>query len=224
LARGRLRAKLPLLRQALDGRVQTQHRILIRHALTHSDVLEQQVAQAEIEEAAEQLSEAVALLETIPCVGPTAATAIVAEIGVDMTRFPAAGHLASWAGVCPGNKQRAGKRFGGKTTHGNTWLRAILGEVSWSIAHTSNSYLAAHYHRLARRCGKRKAIVAVSHAMLVVIYHLLRDQQPYHDLGADYFDRLDSQRIQRHYVRRLEQLGDAVTLAPLQLASTALTD
>src|SRR5262249_10903315 len=105
--RGRLRAKLPLLRQALDGRVQTQHRILIRHALTHIDFLEQQLAQlgAEIEEAAEQLSEAVALLETIPCVGPTAATALVAEIGVDMTRFPSAGHLASWAGGCPGNKQ-----------------------------------------------------------------------------------------------------------------------
>jgi transposase len=226
LARGRLRAKLPLLRQALDGRVHAQHRVLIRHALAHIDFLEQQLAQlsAEIEAAAEQLSEAVALLETIPCVGHTTATAIVAEIGVDMTRFPSARHLASWAGVCPGNRQSAGKRLGGKTTHGNTWLRAILGEVAWSIAHTSNTYLAAHYHRLARRCGKRKAIVAVSHTLLIVIYHLLRDQQPYHDLGADYFDRLDTQRIQRHHVHRLEQLGYVVTLAPVELAPTAVTD
>jgi transposase len=226
LARGRLRAKLPLLRQALDGRVQAHHRVLIRHALAHIDFLEQQLAQlsSEIEEAAKQLSQAVALLETIPCVGHTAATAIVAEIGVDMTRFPSARHLASWAGVCPGNKQSAGKRLGGKTTHGNTWLRAILGEVAWSIAHTSNTYLAAQYHRLARRCGKRKAIVAVSHTVLGVIYHLLRDQQPYQDLGADYFDRLDTQRIQRHYVHRLEQLGYAVTLAPLELATMAVTD
>jgi transposase len=220
LARGRLRTKLPQLRQALEGRVQAQHRVLIGHALAHIDFLEQQLAQltAEIEEAAARFSDAVALLETIPCIGHTAATAIVAEIGVDMQRFPSARHLASWAGVCPGNRQSAGKRLGGKTTHGDTWLRAILGEVAWSIAHTSNSYLAAHYHRLARRCGKRKAIVAVSHTLLVVIYHMLRDQCPYHDLGADYFDCLDTQRLQRHYVRRLEQLGYAVTLSPAEAA------
>lgn len=220
LARGRLRAKLPALRQALEGRVQTQHRVLIRHALAHVDFLEQQLAELtiEIEEATGAFRDAVALLETIPCVGHTAATAILAEIGVDMQCFPSARHLASWAGVCPGNRQSAGKRLGGKTTHGNTWLRAILGEVAWSLAHTSNTYLAAHYHRLARRCGKRKAIVAVSHTLLVVIYHMLREQHPYQDLGADYFDRLDTQRLQRHYVHRLEQLGYAVSLTPAEVA------
>jgi transposase len=220
LARGRLRAKLPLLRQALDGRVHAQHRILLRHVLVHIDFLEAQLLEltGEIDAALAPFNDAVALLETIPCVGHTAATAIIAEIGSDMACFPSAKHLASWAGVCPGNKQSGGKRLSGATTHGSPWLRAILGEVAWSLAHTSNTYLAAHYHRLARRCGKRKAIVAVSHSLLVIVYHMLRDQRPYQDLGADYFDRLDVQRLQRHYVRRLAQLGYAVTLSPSTVA------
>jgi len=145
LARGRLRAKLPLLRQALDGRVQAFQRVVLRHLLDQIDFLERQLAQlvVEIEERLAPVAEAVALLETIPCVGHTAATTLVAELGDDMSRFASAKHLASWAGVCPGNKQSAGKRLGGKTTNGNTWLRAILGEVAWSIAPTSNTYLAA---------------------------------------------------------------------------------
>ena len=155
-----------------------------------------------------------ALLQTIPGVAEAAATTIVAEIGVDMTRFPSAKHLASWAGLCPGNKQSGGRRMSGKTTSGDVWLRAVLGEVAWSITHTSGNYLVALYHRLARRRGKQKAIVALAHSLLVSIYHMLRDHQPYRDLGPDHFDRLESVRIQRHYVRRLEQLGYAVTLIP----------
>jgi hypothetical protein len=135
-----------------------------------------------------------------------------------MSRFPSAKHLASWAGVCPGNRQSAGKRLGGRTTGGNPWLRAILGEVAWSIAHTSSSYLAAQYHRFARRSGKHKAIVAACHSLLVIIYHMLRTQSAYHDLGPDYFDSLDNERLQRHYVRRLQQLGFAVTLTAPQVA------
>ncbi|MGE5334976.1 MAG: IS110 family transposase [Nitrososphaerota archaeon] len=216
LARGRLRAKLPQLRQALEGRVTAQHRVLIRHVLAHIDFLEQQLAEliAEIEAQLAPFAEAVTLLETIPGVAEAAATAIVAEVGVDMTRFPSAKHLASWAGLCPGNKQSGGRRLSGKTTTGNVWLRAVLGEVAWSITHTSGNYLAALYHRLARRRGKQKAIVALAHSLLVSIYYMLRDHQPYRDLGADHFDRLQSARIQRHYVRRLEQLGYAVTLSP----------
>ena len=145
LARGRLRAKLPALRQALEGRVTAQHRVLIRHVLTHIDFLEQQLAEltTEIEAQLAPFAEAVALLETIPGVAEAAASAVVAEIGVDMTRFPSAKHLASWAGVCPGNKQSGGRRLSGKTTTGNVWLRAVLGEVAWSNTHTSGNYLSA---------------------------------------------------------------------------------
>ena len=220
LARGRLRAKLPALRAALDGRVRAQHRLLLRHLLVHIDFLEAQLGEltVEIEATLAPLAHAVQVLETIPCVGHTAATAIVSEIGADMSRFPSAKHLASWAGVCPGNKQSGGKRLSGETTHGSPWLRAILGEVAWSIAHTSDTYLAAQYHRLARRCGKRKAIVAVSHTLLVIVYHMLRDQRPYQDLGADYFEQLDATRLQRRYVHGLEQLGYTVTLTPPEVA------
>jgi transposase len=214
LARGRLRAKLPALRAALDGRVQAQHRLLLRHILVHLDFLEAQLSELtiEIEATLAPLAEATQLLETIPCIGHSAATAIVAEIGADMSRFPSAQHLASWAGVCPGNKQSGGKRLSGQTTHGNPWLRAILGEVAWSIAHTSGTYLAAHYHRLARRCGKHKAIVAVAHKLLTIVYHLLRERRPYEDLGQEYFERLDATRLQRRYLRGLEQLGYSVAL------------
>ena len=131
-----------------------------------------------------------------------------------MTRFPSAKHLASWAGLCPGNKQSGGRRLSGRTTTGHVWLRAVLGEVAWSITRTSGNYLVARYHRLARRRGKLTALVAVAHSLLVSIYYRLRDHQPYRDLGPDHFDRLESTRVQRHYVRRLEQLGYAVTLTP----------
>jgi transposase len=200
--------------------VQTQQRILIRHVLAHIEFLEQQLNQLipEIEETSAPFQAAVALLETIACVGHTTATGSIAAIGIDLQRFPSARHLASWAGGCPGNRHSAGQRLGGKTRHGDTWLRAIRGEVAWSSAHTSNTYLAAHDHRLARRCGKRKAIVAVSHTVLVVIYHMLQEGRPYQDVGAAYFDRLDTQRLRRHSVRRLEQLGSAVTLAPAEVA------
>ena len=220
LARGRLRAKLPMLRQALQGRVQAQHRVLIRHVLAHVDFLEQQLAHltTEIAEACAPFAEATTLLETIPGVAEAAATAIVAEVGTDMSRFPSAKHLASWAGRCPGNRQSGGKRLSGKTTSGNVWLRAVLGEVAWSTTHTTGTYLAALYHRLARRRGKHKAIVAVAHSILVSIYYMLRDHQPYHDLGSDHFDRLDTTPIQRHHIHRLEQLGYSVTLTPVAVA------
>ena len=131
-----------------------------------------------------------------------------------MSRFPTAGHLASWAGLCPTNKQSAGKRMKGPANHGNVWLRAIMGEVAWASIRTKASYFYAQYHRVARRRGKEKAAFAVAHSLLVVIYHVLRTGQPYKELGVDYFDNLDSARIERHHVRRLEQLGFTVTLTP----------
>jgi len=153
-------------------------------------------------------------LLSIPGIQEVAAAAIISEIGVEMDHFPSDKHLASWAGMCPGNKQSDGKRFSRAMTVGNTSLRTMLGEVAWIISRMKDNYLSAHYHRIARRRGKQKAIVAVSHSILVIIYHMLRDKKPYSDLGADYFDKLDIARIERHHVRRLEQLGYTVTLTP----------
>jgi transposase len=220
LARGKLRTKLPQLRQALDGRVHPSHRFLIQRILAHIDFLEESLAlvQKEIEQALSPFEEAMTLIQGIVGIHETAAAAIVAEIGVDMSRFPSAKHLASWAGVCPGNKQSGGKRLSGKPTKGNPYLRAILAEVVWAISHTKGNYLSAQYHRLARRIGKKKAIVAVSHSVLVIIYHVLQEKKPYTDLGADYFDKLDTARIERHHIHRLEQLGYTVTLTPKQVA------
>jgi len=220
LARGRLRAKLPALRQALEGRVTAPHRVLLRHILAHLDFLDGQLEQltAEIERAQTPFAAAVALLQTVPGVAAAAASAIVAEIGTDMSRFPSAAHLASWAGLCPGNRQSGGKRLSGHITPGNRWLRAVLGEVAWAATHTHGTYAAALYHRLARRRGKPRAIVAVAHSLLVSIYHMLRTHQPYQDLGPAHLDQLDHARLQRQYVRRLEQLGYAVTLAPASVA------
>lgn len=216
LARGRLRAKLPELRQALLGRVRPHQRILLGRILAHIAFLEESVAalQGEMEGYLAPFEEAITLLQTLPGVSAVAAGALVVEIGDDMTRFPSAKHLASWAGVCPGNKQSGGKRLSGTTTKGNVWLRGILGEVAWAAARTRGTYFHAQYPRLARRRGKQKAIVAVAHSILTVIYCMVRDRQPYRERGAAYFDTLDSARIERHHVHRLEQLGYTVTLQP----------
>jgi transposase len=217
LARGKLRAKLPQLRQALVGRVQPHHLVLISQILAHIDFLEDAIAQvqAEIERCLPPFDEALAVLQTIPGIKQVAATAILAEIGTDMSRFPSAGHLASWAGLCPTNKESAGKRMKGPRNRGNVWLRSIMGEVAWASIRTKASYFSAQYHRLARRRGKERAAMAVAHSLIVVIYHVLRTGQPYKELGVDYFNRLDSARVERHHVRRLEQLGYTVTLTPL---------
>ncbi len=217
LARGLLRKKLPALQQALEGRVQPHHRVLLRQILAHVDFLERSIAvvQAEVGQLLDPMAEDVALLQTIPGVSKQAATTIVAEIGTDMRRFPSAKHLVNWAGVCPGNRQSGGKRLSSKPTQGNTWLKAVLGEVAWVIARLREpNYLTAHYRRIARRRGRFKALVAVSHTVLSIAYHLLTKRQPYHDLGAEYLDRLDHDRIQQHHIRRLNALGFDVALTP----------
>jgi transposase len=220
LARGLLRKKLPELQDALFGRVQPHHRVLLRHILTHIDFLDTQLSQLveEIEAQLVPFQEEQALLESIPGIQPTTAAVIIAEIGVDMSVFPTAKHLASWAGLCPGNRQSGGKRLSGAITGGNPYLRAILAQVAWAISHTKDNYLSAQYHRLARRLGRKKAIVALAHSVLVIIYHVLRTKQPYTELGADYFDQLNTERLQQHHIRRLEQLGFSVTLTPKEVA------
>ena len=216
LARGRLRAKLPALRQALTGRVQAHHRLLLAQLLAHIDFLEESIAtlQAEIEHDLEPFTTATEVLQTIPGVGALVAAALVAEIGTDTPRFPSAKHLASWAGVCPGNKQSAGKRLSGKTTKGNVWLRAMLTEAAWAIARSPGTYLHAQYHRIARRRGKYKAAMAVAHSILIIAYCLLRDGQPYSDLGPTYLDERDAARTERYHIHRLQQLGYSVALTP----------
>ena len=220
LARGRLREKLPALRQALNGRVKPHHQVLITQILAHIDFLDASIAQlqGEIEQGLAPLTDAVTLLRTIPGVGATAAAVIVAEIGTDMSRFVSAKHLASWAGLCPGNRQSGGRRLSGKPTNGDPWLRAVLGEVAWVIARAPGTYLHEHYQRIARRRGRNRAAVAVAHSVLVIAYHVLREKKPFADLGSDYFDQIDAARIQRHHVRRLEQLGYKVDLTPQHVA------
>ncbi len=164
LARGRLRAKLPDLRKALDGRVRPHHQVLLTRILAHIDFLEESQEQLlkEMEQYLNPFEEAMTLVQSVVGIKETAAASIIAEIGTDMTRFASDKHLASWAGLCPGNKQSGGKRLSGKMTKGNPYVRAILFEVAWAIAHTKDNYLSAFYHRMARRHGKPKAIAALA--------------------------------------------------------------
>jgi transposase len=220
LARGKLLKKLEALRLALEGRVKPHHRRLIRAMLQHIGYLAQAIAELDEEIAAAlvPLEPAARLLRTIPAIGRTAAAAILAEIGADMGRFMSAKHLASWAGICPGNRQSGGKRLSGTITHGNVWLRGILGEVAWAAIRKKGSSFGARYRRLARRVGKQKAVVAVMHNLLIVIYTVLRTGQPYQELGPDYYQPGDPHRRQRRLVQGLEALGYSVTLAPKEAA------
>jgi transposase len=219
LARGRLRAKLPELRLALDGRLRPHQTFLLQQILAHIDFLEQslELLQTEIEERLTPFQDTTTLLDSLPVTLEVAKAVVIAEIGVDMSRFPTAKHLASWAGVCPGNRVSGGKRLSGSTTKGNVYLRSILCQLAWSIARSKTpSYLSSLYHRLARRRGKKRAILAVAHSLLVSIYHMIRDNQPFQDLGPQYLEKLDSERLERRAVQRLQQLGYDVTLTPKQ--------
>jgi transposase len=183
LAKRRLRGKIPQLKQALHGRVTEHHRFLLRALLEQVEFLEGLIARydARIEKAMAPLDQAAGRLRAIPGVGEQAAEVIMAEVGPDMTPFPTAGHLSSWAGLCPGNDQTAGKQRNGKTTKGSQWLRTTMVQVAWAASRTKDTIFSACYHRWAKRMGRKKALVAVAHKILVVIYHLLKNQTDYRE-------------------------------------------
>jgi transposase len=220
LAKGRLRQKLPALRQALEGRFREHHRFLLAEMLSHLEAVDEAIARlsAEIIRQTAAFAPLLDLLTTIPGVQRKTAETILAEIGGDMGRFPTHRHLASWAGVCPGQHVSAGKRKSGRVRPGNPWLRRVLVETAWAASRRRGTYMAAQYQRLARRRGKKKAVMAVAHSLLVIAYHVLKARVPYRELGADYFEQRDEARTRQRYLRRLEKLGFKVTLAPRENA------
>jgi transposase len=214
LAKGTLQNKRPALEQALTGLMGTHQRLLLRSQLRHLDFLDGEIATLSQEVAIRlaPYAEALDRLDTIPGVGRRVAEEILAEIGPDMERFPSAGHLASWAKVCPGNNESAGKRKSGRTGGGNPWLRQALVEAARGASHAKRTYLAAQYRRLAARRGGKRAAMALAYTILSIAYYLLKRGTEYQDLGPNYFDERDREAVVRRSVRRIEQLGHKVTV------------
>ncbi len=226
LARGQLKKKESELRRALSGRLSPAQRFVLRELLDRYEELEAALSRAnaqvkqEVAKCADPfVAEAVELLQTIPGVGQRVAEVIVSEIGVSMRRFPSDGHLASWAGVCPGSNESGGKRRSGRTTKGSIYLRNALVQAAWAATHTKETYLAAQYKRLAKRKGKNRALVAVGHSILVIVYHVLSRKESYSELGGDYFDKHNVEVQRNRLVRQLERLGMKVTLEALPVAA-----
>jgi transposase len=217
LARGSLRRKIPQLREALQGRFAAEHALVVGAILSHIDFLDEQIAQLSeaIERELTPFAPAVELLCSIPGFHQRTAQVVIAEIGLDMQRFPTPKHLAAWAGVCPANNESAGKRLAGGTRHGNRWLNIALTEAALAASRTKNTYLAAQYQRLRPRRGHKRALRAVAHSMLVCCWHMLQTGQLYDDPGADYYDRRSSTRTAARLVHRLTTLGYDVRISPL---------
>lgn len=216
LARGCLRAKLPVLPQALTGQFRRHHAFLLSELLAHLDYLEEAVDRlsARIEEQLRPFAESARLLDVIPGVNQRTIEGIVAEIGIDMSPFPSDRHVSSWTGICPGHHESAGKRQSGTPRKGNRWLRATLTEAALAAIRVKDSRLAARYRRVMRHRGHKKAVVAVAHTILVIVYHMLRDRVPYHEVGAAYLDQRDREQAIRRHVKQLERLGHRVILEP----------
>jgi transposase len=249
LAKGRMRSKIPELEKALTGKVKAHHRFLLAKQLAHIDFLDEQIEEisAEIgrqmgamsgpsksgagagggeellegEETVPSLTwdEAVALLDTIPGVNQRTAEVILSEIGLDMSQFPTDKHLASWSGLAPGNHQSGGKRYSGRRTKGNRSLSSIMTEAAQAAARTKGTFLSARYHRLAARRGKKRAIGAVAHSMIVSVWHILTYRQPYQELGGDYFDERKKEAKVNYLIRRLEKLTGGAVRVEIQSAA-----
>ena len=235
LSKGTLRKKIPQLRRALEGQVTAHHRVLFAGHWQRMEFLEREIEELESQIAErmkptpleralfpegpadepEPLSpreQAIQLWMEIPGVGWTAACSMVAELGVHMDQFPSAAHAASWAALCPGNNESAGKRLSGKTRKGNVWLRRTMCEVAWAASHTKDTYFAAQFRRIASRRGRKRALIAVAHSVLVTAYHMLKHKRHHQEVGGDFFDQINRDQVRNRLVQRLAKLGFEVTL------------
>ena len=221
LARQRLRGKIPELQRALRGEVREHHRFQLQLLWDQLRQVESLIARlnTKIAELTKPYREQIQRIVEIHGIEQRVAEVLIAEVGVDLSPFPSQGHLCSWAGLCSGNHESAGKRRSGKTTKGSRWLRQALVQAAWAASHTKGTYLAARYRRLAGRRGKKRALVAVAHSLLIIVYHVLKEGTRYHDLGGAYLDRLNPERLRRYLVGRLERLGYQVTLQPITEAA-----
>jgi transposase len=219
LAKARLRSKIPQLREALANRFQLDHHgALVAQLLAHIDVLDEAIATFDLRviDQCAPFADVIELVDTIPGVARRTAEALIAECGIDMTRFPTAGHLASWAGICPGNNASGGKRRSGHTRPGSRWLRQALTEAAWAVARSKGNYFSSHHAQIAGRRGKTKALGATRHDILVAYYHIINDHVPFEELGADWLARRYSvEHRTNRLVRQLEALGHHVTLQPV---------
>lgn len=221
LAKGRLREKLTELTEALEGRMREHHRFLLERHLREIAFYEEEIAlfDARIAEQMRPFEEQMARLDAVPGIDQRVAECLLAELGPDLDTFPDAAHLVSWGCVCPGSNESAGKHKSGKTRKGNNWLRGTLAEAAWAASKTKNTYLGAIYKRLARRRGKKRAIVALSRIILEIVYYLLKEERTYQERGADFYDQKHAQQRQRYLLKQLESLGLEITVRPLAEAA-----
>jgi transposase len=216
LAQRKLRGKIPELRLALAGKVRDHHRFLLNEYLEEWKSLGERIkrVEQEIDQRIPPFEQAVTLWKSVPGVDHTTACNLVAEVGVNMSQFPSGAHLASWAGVCPGNNESAGKRLSGTMRDGNKWLRRALCQAAWAVTRKKDCYLSAQFARLAARRGRKRALMAVAHTILVIGYAMLKTGRCYHELGGTYFEQINKDQLQRYFVKRLERLGLDVSVTP----------
>jgi transposase len=225
LARGQLQKKTPQLIEALEGHVSDHHRFMLETHLEHLRMLEELIEKLErrIDQQVLQLGEgaeaALEQIDQVPGIDRRVGQTILAELGKNMEAFPSSAHVSSWTKICSGNNESGGKRRSGKTGQGNRWLRAALVQAAWAASRTKGTYLSAQYRHLARRRGHKRALVAVAHSILVIVYHMLRDGTPYRELGPQHLTAIQSERVTQDLVRRLRQLGHRVTLEPGEVAA-----